>query len=332
MMTKTSSVALFVLVAVSFWCSTTYGTDYDEYIRLTDEAETTLDAYYSADSDEADAALDAAVDAALALIAWLDEFIASDDYAELSPEQQTAADSDCGVWEFNLSLLLIADQRCDEAHTRIERTLDTLVLGDDLTQQLQEADDEAIACLDEQTVELWIDCTPTDATVFIDGSTSGTASVSYFVGPGTHVVGLSAEGYQDHQVTVTVERGDGELTIGPVELEVLGGESPTWYEWTLWGVGTAGIVGGIAAYLDARDNEDELENPPDGMEPADPQSEQDNIDQLDTIAIVAGGLGLACVVTGTVLFLTQGDDGGTEVSFAPMTSQDGSGFLLSIAF
>ena len=101
------------------------------------------------------------------------------------------------------------------------------------------------------------------------------------------------------------------VEFGPIVLEEMPPPitySPEWYHWTMWGVGAAGVGTGIVMYLQARSREDDIENPPPGQIVVDSEAEQEVVDELDLIAYITGGLGIASALTGTILYIVGAPD------------------------
>lgn len=107
---------------------------------------------------------------------------------------------------------------------------------------------------------------------------------------------------------------------------------PNMVEIALWSVGGVAIATGAGFFVAGRNRESDLNNPPDGTDVLDPELEQSRIDTLDTVAYVSAGVGLAAAITGTVLFLTRGEEptGVPQAAFVWTTA--GPGAHLSIPF
>ena len=295
--------------------SSAFAVDYEEYRRLLDRANLLLETIRDA-RDEAHPALrEEAVESDQALLEWLDEFIASEEFPGLSEEQQAAVYSDRYRWEYNLSVQLITLERCGEARDRIAVLLGASVADEELRPLLSEAHEQAVECAliaeEPEMTQVTVESLTSDAEVLIDNVIVGLAPATFEVDLGEHTVTVRAEGHETSNVFFVAE---GEpVTIGPVNLVPLLVEvvpidaGPEWYEWTLWGVGAVGVSTFFWAYLNARDRESVLESPPTGMALDDPDGERNTIDTLDTVAYISGGVGLACAITGTLLYLLVDD-------------------------
>lgn len=293
--------------------------DYEEYARLRDHA---IELFEAVQAEAVpDTLREEAVTAYLAVIDWLDAFFADPAFADLPADQQAAAYSDRYRWEYNLASQLLALDRCEEAHDSIRRLLDSAVSDPELRPHLTEAYEEAVACMARpRTATLTVECEPSPAQVLVDGVLVGLADAALEVELGTHTVTLQADGYESAAFDITAETEGQEIELGPVTLVPIPpvsspeGKLPTWYEWTLWGVGAAGLTTGVILYVDARNQEDVLEDPGPGMIVSDPDREREEIDAQDRFAYVVGGLGGASAIAGTVLYLLRDRGGSSEDS------------------
>ena len=305
-------ISILALVTLA---SSAFAVDYEEYRRLLDRANLLLETIHGA-RDEAHPALrEEAVESDQALLEWLDQFIASEEFPGLSEQQQTAVYSDRYRWEYNLSVQLIALGRCAEARDRIATLLGASVADEELRPLLSEAHEQAVECAlhaeEPAMTQVTVESLTSGAEVLIDNVIVGLAPATFEVDLGEHTVTVRAQGHETSNVHFVAE---GEpVLIGPVNLVLLPVEvvpvdaGPEWYEWTLWGVGVAGVSTFFWAYLNARDRESVVESPPSGMALDDPEGEQNTIDTLDTVAYISGGVGLACSITGTLLYLLMDD-------------------------
>jgi hypothetical protein len=292
--------------------------DYEEYARLRDHA---IELFEAVQAEEVpDSLREEAVAAYLAVIDWLDAFFADPAFSDLPADQQAGAYSDRYRWEYNLASQLLALDRCEEAHDSIRRLLDSAISDPELRPHLTEAYEEAVACMARpRTATLTIECEPADARVLVDGALVGLANAALEVELGAHTVTLQEDGYESAVLDITAETEGQAIQLGPVSLVPLlsasprEGKLPTWYEWTLWGAGAAGLTTGVILYLDARNQEDVLDDPGPGMIVSDPDRERDEIDAQDRFAYVVGGVGLASAIAGTLLYvLRDGSEAGED--------------------
>ena len=316
--------------------------DYEEFQELTQAAAAAHRALEGADATLLPALRENAVDRDLAVIAWLDAFFVSEAFASLPSEQQALAVQDRYRNEYNLARLLISLDRCEEARDRIRTLLDSTIDDAELRPHITEAFDDAIECINRpRTAILTVTCNPADAEILVDGQFVGLASSSFEVSLGAHVVVLRATGYADVELTFDAETEAAQIELGPVTLVVLeptetdGG--PEWYEWTLWGFGVAGITTSVVYYVNARQREDGIENPPDGFSIADEEQERGYVDDLDMFAAISGGLGLVCAIAGTVSYVVRssGDDEPVDSEVTLSFGQGnltGFGPMLSVRF
>ena len=333
---------LFLVVMIVF-PSTALAVDFNEYVALKERA---LELYEAVGGENVTLEMrQEAVEADLALIAWLESFFATEEFGALPETQQADAYSDRYRWEYNLSRQLLILDRCEEARDRIRTLLDSAISDDELRPRLTTVYEEALACLTRsRTATLQVECTPEDANVLVDGAYVGAASTSFEVELGEHEVTIRAEGYTDANLTFIADNEGDEITLGPVALVALPeevsepGKPPLWHEWTLWGVGAAGIGAGIGTFVAASQRQsdlDDINDPYSGRSVADPEGEQDQIDMLKLVAIISGGIGIAAAVTGTVLYFirdVEGNRGEEAVSWGATWAGDGAEAWVRVRF
>jgi len=311
------------------------GQDFDEYTRLTNHADSILEAIHSADPENVPPLRQAAVAADLAIMNWLDAFIASDAFAALSPEQQSLARLDRYRWEFNLVMQMLAMERCSEAYERIQNLLATDHGDQELVEALRAAEQRAVGCVAlaqaQQRGTLRVNTRPEGAAISIDGVVSGTTPADIELVPGPYVITVEYEGYEASESIVAVADGEiSEFSVDelseipaptdiqatqvnstvaedPLILEAPSAASsgPTAVHWTLWSVGVAGVATGVGLYTTARTRESTVDQPPAGFHLADEANEQDIIDNLDAFALGFASVGLSAAVLGTILYLTR---------------------------
>jgi hypothetical protein len=107
--------------------------------------------------------------------------------------------------------------------------------------------------------------------------------------------------------------------------------------WVLGGVGVAGIAVGLIEYLSANSQKSDLTNQQvNGAFPAGYQSTfqstNDSIKSKQTIAVIAGGVGVAALVTGVVLIVVGGNQSSSAVSVSPAVIPGGGGALVAGSF
>ncbi len=303
--------AALVIVSVT---SNAFAVDFEEYTRLVQAAEGAHASLEGAQPGLLAALQEHALERDLAVIQWLDDFFATDEFGELGAEQQALAYRDRYRNEFNASRLLVELDRCEESRDRIRSLLDSNVQDAELRPRLTETYDDALACIARPRVALLsVTTEPPNARIIVDGEFLGLASATHEVPLGDHSLTVQADGYQDHEGVFIAQDVNQEISLGPITLVeipavVVSSAGPEWYHWTLWGAGAAGIGVGTALILSASSRQDDIDNPPAGSVVADPEAEQDIIDQNRMIGIISLGVGAAAAITGTVLFLIGGDD------------------------
>lgn len=303
------TASLFCLLTTPF---AAFAADFEEYTRRVQAAETAHSALVDASAEHLPSLREHALERDLAVIEWLDEFLASDEFATLPDEQKTLARQDRYRNEYNASRLLIDLDRCGEARDRVRSLLDSGVRDDELQPRLTTAYEEAIACLNRARVAtVRFEVMPSDARVYLDGAFAGLATGQYDVDLGEHTVLLEADGYLREEHSFTARTEGQEVVVGPVELAVQVQVEPTssgpqWYDWTLLAVGGVGVGTGVALLLAASGRQDDIDNPPSGQVVEDESAEQDIVDSYRMGGFVALGVGGAAAIAGTLSILLGG--------------------------
>ncbi|HXX32036.1 MAG TPA: hypothetical protein VEJ89_15145, partial [Myxococcaceae bacterium] len=108
--------------------------------------------------------------------------------------------------------------------------------------------------------------------------------------------------------------------------------------WIFTGVGIAGMAVGVVEWLGANSDKNSLSSQQvNGAFPAGYQSQfssqNDSIKSKQTIAVVAGGIGAAALVTGVVmLFVAGGQSSGGSASVTPAVMPGGGGAMIAGTF
>lgn len=316
--------SLVVFAAVALAGSVALAIDIQAYQRLLDASTQAHEQLDAAPPEDLPRVLEQAEAADRALIEWLEETIASEEFQALNAQQQAAFFRGRFRAEYNLAGVLIPLDRCEEARDGVRSLLDSEVNDEELRPVLVERYDEANLCLTrERVVTLIAVIDPVNAILMVDGVFLGTADTPQQVELGEHTISIHADGYYSQERTINAVNEGDTITMGPIILEALPAVgAPKWYEWTLWGAGATGIGLGIYFYIDARNQEDRLQNPGEGLEVEDPQAAQDAVDRRDLAAIIFGSIGIVCAVAGTWSYLArQGDDDepeeGVSLLFGP---------------
>ena len=308
-------IQISVVLAVFFATLSAHAVDYEEYRGLKDRANLVLETIETASPEAILGLRQAAVDADLALIEWLDTFFASEEFEQISAEQRAAVYSDRYRWEYNLSVQLIALNRCEEASERIGNLLAEAFSDAELRPLLAETYQEAVQCavtpVEPERTAVTVESSTLGAEVLIDGALVGVAPASLDVEEGEHTAVVRAEGYES-QTIVFFAQGES-MSLGPVTLEaavlrIPQRNNPEWYEWSLWGVGVGGIGSFIGCFVAARNLEDSAQPLPRGAPLRDQGIDQDKIDRLDRAAYITGAVGLAAAISGTLLYVLSGPD------------------------
>jgi hypothetical protein len=304
------TIVTLIVSALALWVGRAAAQDFGEYTALVERANAAHRLLEDAPESRRDALRETALDADLAVIEWLDAFLGTASYQQLPEEQQQLVVRNRYRWEYNVAALLIPLDRCDEARDRVRALLDRPMNDPELRPRLTEAYDNAIQCATRvRTARLRVEANPAHAEVFVDGVLAGLAGAELEVPLGEREVLVRAEGFVSESRRVSAAR-EGELvTVGPLALmleqSVEPDRRPTWYEWTLWTAGAVGLGVGLYYFFEAADRQDTLDNPPAGFRVADEAREEGIVDDLRLVSFLAGGVGLACVLAGTISYATR---------------------------
>jgi len=107
--------------------------------------------------------------------------------------------------------------------------------------------------------------------------------------------------------------------------------------WVLGGIGVVGVAVGLVEFLGANSSKSDLTSQQvNGAFPAgfqnQFQSTNDSIKSKQTIALIAGGVGAAALVTGVVLIIVGGNQSSSSVSVSPSVVPGGGGAVLAGSF
>jgi PEGA domain len=107
--------------------------------------------------------------------------------------------------------------------------------------------------------------------------------------------------------------------------------------WVLGGIGVAGVAVGVIEFLSANSQKNDLTSQQtNGAFPAGYQSTfqstNDSIKSKQTIAVIAGGVGAAALVTGVILIIVGGNQSSSSVSVSPSVIPGGGGALVAGSF
>ena len=251
-----------------------------------------------------------------------DQMSTAEVFPQLSPQHQQQILGHRALWALWGAEQLVALGSCEEALTLIESVMNNPGSDEERTAALRETYREAGECVEaSERPTVTVVGAPENAELLLDGTSVGAPPNQYPVSLGGHIAVVRADGYEEWRLEfsatepgaeIVLEVGMNPRVIPPPPDEP--SAMPEWYEWTLWGVGGAGIATAVGLYADARRLEGQLSDPPPGWEVRDSEREQERIDSRDLGAYIAGGVGVACIAIGTVLFLVRraDDDDPTE--------------------
>jgi hypothetical protein len=176
-----------------------------------------------------------------------------------------------------------------------------------------------------------------------EGEALGMIAVFFHTGHSAPLLEILAEGAPDVPPVVvatpvpTTVVGAGAAPAGTVTQAAPRGSGLRTAGWVLGGVGVAGIAVGLVEFLSASSQKSDLTNSQvNGAFPAGTQSSfsstNDSIKSKQTIAVIAGGVGAAALVTGVVFIIVGGNQSSSGVSVAPTVVPGGGGAVLAGSF
>lgn len=296
------------------------GQDLNEYTELVDRANAAHDLLNEAPEHRLDALRETALEADMNVVGWLDTFLESDDFNRLPDDQRALVIRNRFRWEYNVSALLIPLDRCSEARDRVRALLDRPMSDEELRPRLTEAYENAIDCINRPRMALLtVDASPAESEVFLDGVLLGLAGGEFEVALGEHTVTVRADGFISEERAILAEQEGQRIALANVVLieAPRPSNAPTWYEWTLWGVGATSLGVGVGYLLLAADREDQLDNPPAGQRVPNDEEERGTVDDLRLVGYAGIGVGLAAAAVGTISYLLDWGRPGPEAQPPP---------------
>jgi hypothetical protein len=167
----------------------------------------------------------------------------------------------------------------------------------------------------------------------------GMMAVFFHTGRASPLVETLPKGAPDVPVSAA-EAGAVVATTGPTTTVTKTTSSGTGLRtagWVLGGVGVAGVAVGLIEFLSANSQKNDLTNQQvNGAFPAGYQSTfqstNDSIKSKQTIALIAGGVGAAALVTGVVLIIVGGNQNASAVTVSPSVIPGGGGAMVAGSF
>jgi hypothetical protein len=172
-----------------------------------------------------------------------------------------------------------------------------------------------------------------------EGEALGMIAVFFHTGHSAPLVELLPKGAPDVPVVVVATPATaGETPVaGTVTKTTSAGSGLRTTGWILGGVGVVGVAVGLLEFLSANSQKSDLTSTQvNGAFPAGSQSTfqstNDSIKSKQTIALIAGGVGAAALVTGVVLIIVGGNQSSSSVSVSPSVVPGGGGAVLAGSF
>ena len=287
-------LATFVILFAS---QSALAVDFETYDRLTSEADRLRGELSDAlGGDDESALRREAVAVYDQLLEWYSDFQTDPEFAAMPAEQQAAVRLDEERLTYNRARHQLALGECAAARAGFRTLLEGSLEDDSLRPRITEGYDDSSSCVTE-------------------------------IAAAEPMTSESAESDHEHQRIAQSDDHNADLyaRVDPVD------NSPTWYEWTLWGAGTTGVAVGIAYVVDAQSRRSTIEDPPDGQVLSDPDEERTIIRRLERAGTAAIGIGVTAAIAGTVsYFVRDRDEGEPYLGVAP--SADGAVLWLGGGF
>ena len=174
------------------------------------------------ESDDTPALIADAISRDTRFLMWMDEAIATDDFSHLEIDRQLSLLNARNRVQFLRAGLFLQNGDCEEAQADIEAIQWRPNVDEELRQALNEQLRAITDCVSRQRfVNLDIDCRPSNAEVWIDGSLIGPADQVHEVALGEHSVVLRAPGFEDDTFTFSAQVEGETIEHGPIQLELV---------------------------------------------------------------------------------------------------------------
>jgi PEGA domain len=172
-----------------------------------------------------------------------------------------------------------------------------------------------------------------------EGEAFGMIAGFFQTGRSSPLVELLPKGAPEIDVAPPVTQGPPVSQTAPVGLtrSTSAGSGMRTTGWVLGGIGVVGVAVGLVEFLGANSSKSDLTSQQvNGAFPAGYQSQfqsaNDSIKSKQTIALIAGGVGAAALVTGVVLIIVGGNQSSSGVSVSPSVVPGGGGAVLAGSF
>jgi hypothetical protein len=171
-----------------------------------------------------------------------------------------------------------------------------------------------------------------------EGEVLGMVAVFFHGGKPSPLVEVLPKGAPDVPVPVLATPVTaGGAPVVAVSQSASGGSGLRTAGWVLGGVGVVGVAVGLVEFLSANSAKSDLSSQAtNGVFPAGYQSTfqstNDSIKSKQTVALIAGGIGAAALVTGVVLIIVGGNQSSSGVSVAPTVVPGGGGAMVAGSF
>ena len=343
--------------------------DYDVLWEALVEGHRTL--AEAGESDETPALLADAISRDTRFLMWIDEAVATEEFESLPADEQLSLLNARNRVQFLRAGLYLQNGDCEEAQADIEAIQWRPNVDEELRQALNEQLRQILHCVPRQRfVTLDIECRPTDAEVWIDGSLIGSADETHEVELGEHTVVLRADGFREHSFAFSAQVEGATIEHGPVQLELaeepvevvaevtdLVGETeqniglretapppsdgPGAAPFVLIGTGVALAIGGLiydfTVVAETVDNLEVVQAECDAGCTADRHAYGERLqDDLGTERIVDGllyGGAFVAVTVGVILLFTGGDSASdASVAVSPALGPNRLGGVVSVGF
>ncbi len=173
-----------------------------------------------------------------------------------------------------------------------------------------------------------------------EGEALGLIAEYFRTGRSSPHVELLAKGAPDVEVAAPAPPPVAPSTIAPVGTftrSTSAGSGLRTTGWVLGGIGVVGVAVGLVEFLGANSSKSDLTSQqvngvfPPGFQ-SQFQSANDSIKSKQTIALIAGGVGAAALVTGVVFIIVGGNQSSSSVSVSPTFVPGGGGAVLAGSF
>ena len=215
---RTYSMLILLLVLVAPRLATAQ-VDWDEYGPLYERTRATIADLDAAGDEAGQDLLERAVEHYTELLDWIAVAANTDEFRSFPEANQGELFAVRDRVQYLRAVVQLELGMCDSARQDIA----VLRARPDLDPAVEQLYADALSDLNHcrpptQTATLQVECEPGDAQIFVDGEMLGTAGTPVEIELGERRVIVRADGFSDHETTITAESAGQTVLLGPIAL------------------------------------------------------------------------------------------------------------------